>query len=139
MSVCMRSAQPVPRRLFAASRTSTPITSLPRSRISNPGRIPTNARYNSGKAEARVENGVKVKKGWTSFSVLALMGVSAVAAGAIASWQGKEKSGKLRDYSSPDKFVQPKYASIRDMEAVSDFLHFSSNSIHFSEMRKPDS
>ncbi|KUJ07289.1 uncharacterized protein LY89DRAFT_702424 [Mollisia scopiformis] len=46
------------------------------------------------------------------------MGASAVAAGAVARWQGKEKSGKLRDYSNPQKFVQPKYASIRDMEAA---------------------
>lgn len=139
MSVCMRSAQAAPRRLCAASRTS-PITPLSRSRISNSGLRSSTIRWNSGKAGASLEIGAKSKKGWTGFSVLALMGVSAVAAGAVARWQGgQEKSGSLRDYSNSEKFVQPKYASIRDMEAVSNLLNFSSTSIQFSELGKPDS
>lgn len=55
------------------------------------------------------------KSGWGGLSVLALMGISAVG-GAIL--QGEQM---LKDYSSPDKFVQPKYASLKDMEAVSIF------------------
>lgn len=125
MSVCMRSAQGIPQRLFASSRTSTTSTaipSLPKSRVSN---STAKVRWNSSKVGANDGTGVKGKSGWTGFSVLALMGISAVGAGAFARWQGEKNSGKVKDYSSPEKFVQPRYASIQDMEAVSCFWDFS--------------
>lgn len=56
------------------------------------------------------------KRGWGGLSVLALMGISAVGAAAFARWQGEQN---VKDYSNPDKFVQPQYASLKDMEAVS--------------------
>ncbi|KAF8853964.1 hypothetical protein BDZ45DRAFT_61241 [Acephala macrosclerotiorum] len=124
MSVCMRSAQAVPKRLFASSRTSTTPLSSP---ISTFGTKTRNVRWSSGKAGA-TEEGAKGKgkgKGWTGFSVLAWMGVSALGAGAWTRWQGEEKSGRMRDYSSPEKFVRPTYATIHDMEAVSALLNFS--------------
>ena len=89
-------------------------------------------RWSSGKAESTEK--VAKGEGWTWFSVLALMGASALGAGAWTRWQGEEKSGRMRDYSSPEKFVKPKYATIHDMEAVSVFLISSLKFIYFAEM-----
>ena len=49
---------------------------------------------------------------------------SAVLAHAFATFQANAKAARERDYSSPAKFVEPKYADIADMEAVS-FVEYS--------------
>lgn len=134
MSVCIRSAQAVPKRLFASSRTltststSTSTTPLP-SPISKFSSQARNVRWSSSGKPGTTGKGAK-GKGWTGANVLALMGVSALGAGAWTRWQGEEKSGRMRDYSNPEKFVRPKYATIHDMEAVSILLNFSLNSTY---------
>lgn len=45
--------------------------------------------------------------------------VTAIAAASLATMQAEDVVKKGRDYSSPTKFHEPKYASIREMEAVS--------------------
>lgn len=53
-------------------------------------------------------------------SVLSLMIATGVCATAFARYQAEGKRVKQREYSNPDKWNHPKYASIKDMEAVSD-------------------
>ena len=58
-------------------------------------------------------------KGWTTLRVLGVVVVTAIAAGSFATKQAKFLELKERDYSSPTKFHEPKYATIQEMEAVS--------------------
>jgi hypothetical protein len=71
----------------------------------------------SGKFEGSV--GKRVLKGWTTFSVLGLMAATAFGAHGFAKYQADATALRIRDYSSPEKWVEPKYASLTDMEAVS--------------------
>jgi len=64
-------------------------------------------------------------KGWTTFRVFGVVVVTAIAAGSFATKQAKFLEMKARDYSSPTKFHEPKYASIREMEAVSIIKHLT--------------
>lgn len=59
------------------------------------------------------------KRGWTSFSVLALMLASAVGAGLLVGWRGEERKEKEREYGNLGKFIRPNYATLSDMEVVS--------------------
>jgi hypothetical protein len=61
----------------------------------------------------------RVSKGWTTFSVLGLMAAAAFGAHAFAKYQAEARELRMRDYSSPEKWVEPKYASRIDMKAVS--------------------
>ncbi len=49
--------------------------------------------------------------------MLALMATTGLAVGVVTSREGKKTS--VKEYSSPDKFPEPKYATIQDMEEVS--------------------
>lgn len=57
---------------------------------------------------------------------MTVVAATAVLAHGFATFQANSKAARGRDYSSPSKFVEPKYASIDDMEAVSShhFLSF---------------
>lgn len=57
--------------------------------------------------------------GWGGWSVLGLMAGAGVLGAGVMRWQGDVRRVREREYSSPEKFVEPKYATIRDMEAVS--------------------
>jgi hypothetical protein len=120
MSVCMStSAKCFPSaqaRFLASRRTSTtPLwvknpTSKGRwnsSRAGNPG-----AKFDAGL-------GKRTSKGWTTFSVLSLMAATAFGAHGFAKYQAEARERRMRDYSSPEKWVDPKYASRKDMEDVS--------------------
>ena len=48
-----------------------------------------------------------------------MVAATAVLAHGFATFQANSKAARERDYSSPAKFVEPKYADIGDMEAVS--------------------
>jgi hypothetical protein len=117
MSVCMRSAKCVPTgaaRLLAKKFGGS--TSTSSGMLTSKGRC----RWNSSKAgslEARLAKGKG--RGWTSLSVLSLVATTGVCATAFASYQADSKRVRLREYSSPEKWNQPKYATIKDMEAVS--------------------
>ena len=63
-------------------------------------------------------------QGWTTLRVLGVMAVTAIAAGTFATKQARFLEVKGRDYSSPTKFHEPKYATIREMEAVSIIKEF---------------
>jgi hypothetical protein len=78
-------------------------------------------RWNGSKAGS-LEGGLAKGKErrWTSLSVLSLMIATGVGATAFARYQAEGKRVKQKWYSNPDKWNQPKYASIKDMEAVSD-------------------
>lgn len=54
--------------------------------------------------------------GWKGLSVLGLMAATGVATGLAVSFKNGRK---VRDYSDPQKFLEPKYATLQDMEAVS--------------------
>jgi hypothetical protein len=121
MSVCMStSAKCFPRaqaRFLASRRTST--TSQPWATHTTP-----KARWNSsraGNSGGKVEAGVgkRASKGWTTFSVLSLMAATAFGAHGFAKYQAEAREARMRDYSSPEKWVEPNYASRKDMEDVS--------------------
>jgi hypothetical protein len=82
-------------------------------------------RWNGSKAGS-LESGLAKGKGkgkgrgWTSLSVLSLMIATGVCTTAFARYQAEGTRVKQKEYSNPDKWNQPKYASIKDMEAVSD-------------------
>lgn len=59
------------------------------------------------------------RSGWNTFNVVAVVSATAVLVYGYATFQANSKAAKERDYSSPTKFVAPKYADIGDMEAVS--------------------
>jgi hypothetical protein len=50
---------------------------------------------------------------------MTVVAATAVLAHGFATFQANAKVARERDYSSPAKFVEPKYANIGDMEAVS--------------------
>jgi D-lactate dehydrogenase (cytochrome) len=118
MSVCMSTSAkclPKAQARFLASGRTTPLwaknsNSKGRwnsSRAGNPG----------GNFEASV--GKRVSKGWTTFSVLGLMAGTAFGAHGFAKYQAEARERRMRDYSSPEKWMEPKYASRKDMEDVS--------------------
>jgi hypothetical protein len=116
MSVCMRSAKRVPTstaRLLAKKFGA----SAPPGMLTSKGQC----RWNGSKARG-LEGSLAKGKGrrWTSLSVLSLMIATGVCATAFARYQAEGKRVKQWEYSNPDKWNQPKYASIQDMEAVSD-------------------
>jgi hypothetical protein len=47
------------------------------------------------------------------------MAATAFGAHGFAKYQAEARELRMRDYSSPEKWVEPKYASRNDMEAVS--------------------
>ncbi|TVY32323.1 D-lactate dehydrogenase [cytochrome], mitochondrial, partial [Lachnellula subtilissima] len=59
-----------------------------------------------------------VRVGWNSFSVVAVVAATAVLVHGYATFQANSKAARERDYSSPAKFVKPKYADISVMEAA---------------------
>ncbi|TVY21597.1 D-lactate ferricytochrome C oxidoreductase [Lachnellula arida] len=75
-------------------------------------------------AKARVESATGTgrgrgdRAGWNTFSVVAVVSATAVLVYGYATSQANSKTAKERDYSSPAKFVAPKYADIGDMEAA---------------------
>jgi hypothetical protein len=115
MSVCMRSAKCVPtataRLLAKKFGASTP-----------PGMLTSKGqcRWNGSKAGG-LEGTLAKGRGrrWTSLSVLSLMIATGVCATTFARYQAEGKRVKQREYSNPDKWNQPRYASIKDMETVS--------------------
>jgi hypothetical protein len=119
MSVCMStSVKSLPKaqaRFLASRRTST--TPLWTKNTTSRGR------WNSSRAGTpggKVEAGVgKRVKGWTTFSVLGLMTATAFGAHGFAKYQAEGRELRMRDYSSPEKWLEPKYASRKDMEDVS--------------------
>ncbi|KAL2065405.1 hypothetical protein VTL71DRAFT_3075 [Oculimacula yallundae] len=134
MSCCMRSsmrtAKCVP-RAFAWTMT-TPLlerrgSGLLKSKSNSTLRVGT--RWNSSKArnvnvagkktvpEVKVGRS-KASKGWTGFSVLALMAASAVGAGVLVGWKGEGRKDREREYSNATKFVRPAYANLNDMESA---------------------
>lgn len=120
MSVCMStSAKCLPRAQarFLASRR-TPPTPLWLKNSNSKGRWNSSRAGNpGGKLEAGV--GKRVSKGWTTFSVLGLMAGTAFVAHGFAKYQAEARELRMRDYSSPEKWMKPKYASRKDMEDVS--------------------
>ncbi|TVY48111.1 D-lactate dehydrogenase [cytochrome], mitochondrial [Lachnellula occidentalis] len=75
-------------------------------------------------AKAKIEYGTGiprgrgVRAGWNTFSVVTVVAATAVLAHGYATFQANSKAARERDYSSPAKFVKPKYADIGDMEAA---------------------
>ncbi|KAH7333423.1 FAD-linked oxidase-like protein [Rhexocercosporidium sp. MPI-PUGE-AT-0058] len=135
MSGCMsmRSAKYIPRSL---AWTTTPPLEKRRPGLLRPSTSKSNSnptsrasvRWNSsstrsGDLQARkpVVGGAKSRgvKGWTGFSVLALMASSAVGAGLIVGWKSEGRTDRERAYSNAGKFVRPAYANLSDMESVS--------------------
>jgi D-lactate dehydrogenase (cytochrome) len=47
------------------------------------------------------------------------MAATAFGAHGFAKYQADARAQRLRNYSSPEKWMEPKYASLKDMEAVS--------------------
>jgi hypothetical protein len=47
------------------------------------------------------------------------MAATAFTAHSFSKYQAEARALRIRDYSSPEKWVEPKYASLKDMEAVS--------------------
>jgi len=119
MSVCMStSVKSLPKaqaRFLASRRTST--TPLWTKNTTSRGRWNSSrAGTPGGKVEASVGKRVK---GWTTFSVLGLMTATAFGAHGFAKYQAEGRELRMRDYSSPEKWLEPKYASRKDMEDVS--------------------
>lgn len=56
---------------------------------------------------------------------MGLMAAAGFAAHSFAKFQAESRATRLRDYSSPEKWVEPNYASIKDMEAVCQILTIS--------------
>jgi hypothetical protein len=106
--------------VLASRRTSTaplwPKHTTSRARWNSSSR-PGNSGNPGGKFEAGVAK--RSSKGWTSFSVLGLMAAAAFGAHGFAKYQAEARELKMRDYSSPEKWLEPKYASRKDMEDVS--------------------
>jgi D-lactate dehydrogenase (cytochrome) len=120
MSFCMSSsAKSLPNaqaRFLASRRTS--MTPLWMKNTTSKGRWNSSRAGNAGgKFEAGVGKGVW--KGWTTFGVLGLMAATAFGAHGFAKYQAEGRELRMRDYSSPDKWVEPIYASRKDMEDVS--------------------
>lgn len=139
MSGCMRSVKCVPRARALAWTTSPPLEigigmrgpgllqskSLIRSNSILTPRA--GLRWSSSNCRTTDFQGKKVAagvgkskvKGWTGFSVLALMAASAVGAGLIVGWKSEGRKDREREYSNAAKFVRPAYANLSDMESVS--------------------
>ncbi|KAH6671735.1 hypothetical protein B0J14DRAFT_79950 [Halenospora varia] len=153
MSVCMRSARSAPMRGLASRKlpvTTTPPSPSPWTRNSGSGA--TKRRWNSTSRTSNASGGststgatvgrtTPARKGWTTNSVLGLVAATGIFAGALATFQARRKTERERQYSSPRKFVQPAYATVQDLEAVSPsstnyfpviFLH--STDLHYLEM-----
>jgi hypothetical protein len=79
---------------------------------------------NSTSAKANSEGGFGrgARAGWNTFSVVTLVAATAALAHGFATYQANEKAARQRNYSSPDKFAQTKYASVGDMETVSTLI-----------------
>jgi len=73
----------------------------------------------NGKAKSEGGFGKGARVGWNTFSVVTLVAATAALAHGFATYQANAKAERGRNYSSPEKFVQPKYANLGDMEAVS--------------------
>ena len=58
-------------------------------------------------------------KGWATWKVLSLTAATGILAHVLAANEGNSRRVKDREYSSPGKFLEPQYAGIEDMEAVS--------------------
>ena len=120
MSVCMSTSAkclPKAQARYLASRRTTP-TPLWVKNSNSKGRWNSARAGNAGgKLEAGV--GKRVSKGWTTFSVLGLMAGTAFGAHGFAKYQAEARDLSMRDYSSPDKWMKPRYASRKDMEDVS--------------------
>jgi hypothetical protein len=113
MSVCMRSAKCVPTARLLAKKFGA---STPPGMLTSKGQC----RWNGSKAGSLAGSSAKGKgRRWTSLSVLSLVVATGVCATAFARYQAEGKRVKQSEYSNPDKWNQPKYASIKDMEAVS--------------------
>ena len=133
MSVCMStSVKSLPKaqaRFLASRRTSTtPLWAR---------NTTSRARWNSSRAGnpgGKVETGIgkRVSKGWTTFSVLGLMAGTAFGAHGFAKYQAEGRELRMRDYSSPEKWVEPKYANRKDMEDVSSLDSFTQAGRSFS-------
>jgi len=66
---------------------------------------------------------------WNTTTVLSLMGVSSILAGTFVGYQPEGEKGRRgrvgeRDYSNEGKFVEPKYASVKELQSVSLFHLF---------------
>jgi D-lactate dehydrogenase (cytochrome) len=73
----------------------------------------------SGKAKLEEGSSRGARAGWNTFSVVTLVAATAALAHGFATYQANAKAARERNYSNPDKFVQPKYANVGDMEKVS--------------------
>jgi D-lactate dehydrogenase (cytochrome) len=51
--------------------------------------------------------------------MLGLMAATAFGAHGFAKYQAEGREMRMRDYSSPEKWLEPKYANRKDMEDVS--------------------
>jgi hypothetical protein len=120
MSLCMSSAQKGPRAAslrHLASRTSSTPPWTTNSKFS----IATRCRWNSSNSapkRIRIEDS-RSKGGWATWKVFGLAAVTGILAHVLATNAAKERTLKDREYSNPGKFVEPKYASVQEMEAVS--------------------
>ena len=115
MSLCMSSAHKAPRvARFLASRSS-PIPLWTKS----PTRV--RCRWNSSNSEAKVRiPSSKLRgRGWATWKVLGLAATTAILAHVLATNEGKSRRVKDREYSNPEKYLEPQYANIKGMEAVS--------------------
>jgi len=121
---CMKSAKSLPRFLVLGSK---------RTRITAPSQPFRSKRWNSSNSKPftsrRGNEKQEDEKKWNTTTVLSLMGVSSILAGTFTVYQTdgnghgigrRERTGE-RDYSNEEKFVEPRYASVKDLEAVSSF------------------
>ena len=119
MSVRMRSAKllaagarPAGGRFLASGRPSSSSVST---RSSTP-----KCRWNSSTAQ-NVTATVKPRdKGWPTSRVLAAVFGTSILVYQFATRKADGLNMKRREYSNPEKFKEPKYATLKDMEAVSD-------------------
>ncbi|KAK0111295.1 hypothetical protein ONS95_001666 [Cadophora gregata] len=133
MSLCMKSAQSLP-RARASPLAWTNLTTRWDTRV--PGLLHSSAiaspsrggfRWKSSYAPTGESPGKKFVagggekrgvSGWTTLSVLALMAASAAGAGLAVGWKSEGRKDRERDYSNAGKFIRPAYASLSDMESA---------------------
>ena len=133
MSVCMRpvkllpmaaGAKPTGGRFLASPR---PIASPLCAKNSAP-----KCRWNSSKAQDVTAKTKPRSKGWPTSKVLTAVFGTSILVYQFATRKADGLHMKQREYSSPEKFREPKYATLKDMEAVS---YIQNRSHRFSTSR----
>jgi hypothetical protein len=122
MSLCMSSARKIPRaaRFFASRSPRTPLWTT----TTNSATV--RCRWNSSNSVAgkvKIAGSRAKARGWSNWKVFGLTAATGITAHVLATNDARSQRVKEREYSNPGKFIEPQYANIRDMEAVSSLSH----------------